>query len=50
MLNTAEKITVIGAGSWGSALAMVLADNGHEVILDTYQELHYRKILKAILI
>jgi len=33
MLNAAEKITVIGAGSWGSALAMVLADNGHEVRL-----------------
>lgn len=26
-----EKITVIGAGSWGTALSMVLADNSHEV-------------------
>ncbi|TXR67238.1 NAD(P)H-dependent glycerol-3-phosphate dehydrogenase [Bacillus sp. AY18-3] len=26
-----EEITVIGAGSWGTALSMVLADNGHEV-------------------
>jgi glycerol-3-phosphate dehydrogenase (NAD(P)+) len=28
-----EQITVLGAGSWGTALAMVLADNGHVVRL-----------------
>jgi len=27
------KITVIGAGAWGGALAQVLADNGHRVIV-----------------
>ncbi len=30
-MGKVEEITVIGAGSWGTALSMVLADNGHEV-------------------
>jgi glycerol-3-phosphate dehydrogenase (NAD(P)+) len=30
---TKQSITVLGAGSWGTALALVLADNGHHVRL-----------------
>lgn len=28
-----SKIGILGAGSWGTALSMVLAENGHEVML-----------------
>ncbi|WP_101773025.1 NAD(P)H-dependent glycerol-3-phosphate dehydrogenase [Peptostreptococcus faecalis] len=28
-----SKVCVLGAGSWGSALAMVLDDNGHDVMM-----------------
>ncbi|MHC5189062.1 NAD(P)H-dependent glycerol-3-phosphate dehydrogenase [Enterococcus cecorum] len=28
-----QKITVLGPGSWGSALAQVLAENGHDVVI-----------------
>ena len=31
------KITVMGSGAWGTALAMVLVDNGHDVTLWTYK-------------
>lgn len=33
-----DKITVIGAGSWGSALARIISDNGYKVLMyDTDQ-------------
>ena len=32
-MRRAEKVAVVGAGSWGTALSIVLADNGHEVRL-----------------
>lgn len=30
-----QRVTVIGAGSWGTALASVLVENGHEVLIWT---------------
>ncbi|HLS36319.1 MAG TPA: NAD(P)H-dependent glycerol-3-phosphate dehydrogenase, partial [Bacillota bacterium] len=32
------KVAVLGAGSWGTALSIVLADNGHEVFLWTHRK------------
>jgi len=39
-----ETITILGAGSWGTALAMVLADNGHKVRLWGNEEDHVKEI------
>jgi glycerol-3-phosphate dehydrogenase (NAD(P)+) len=32
-----EQVTVLGAGSWGTALAIVLAENGHNTLLWTHR-------------
>ena len=32
------KISVLGSGGWGTALAMVLLENGHDVTLWSYSE------------
>ena len=33
-----EKVTVLGAGSWGTALAIVLAENGHDTLVWTHRQ------------
>ena len=32
------KIAVLGSGGWGTALALVLLENGHDVTLWSYTE------------
>ena len=39
-----EKVTVLGAGSWGTALSMVLAENGHDTLLWTHRAEQAREI------
>ena len=33
-----EKVTVLGAGSWGTALATVLAENGHNTLIWSHRQ------------
>ncbi len=39
-----RRVGIVGAGSWGTALAAVLADNGHEVRLWSYEATVARQI------
>ena len=33
-----EKVVVLGAGSWGTALAIVLAENGHDTLIWSHRQ------------
>jgi glycerol-3-phosphate dehydrogenase (NAD(P)+) len=44
MMQDKTAITVVGAGSWGTALAIVLADNAHEVRLWSHNEQQVQEI------
>ncbi|MED3660620.1 NAD(P)H-dependent glycerol-3-phosphate dehydrogenase [Ureibacillus sp. FSL K6-8385] len=39
-----KKVSVLGAGSWGTALAMVLTENGHDTLIWSHREDQAREI------
>jgi len=41
-----EKVTILGAGSWGMAIARLLHNNGMAVTLWEYDRVEYEKLLK----
>jgi glycerol-3-phosphate dehydrogenase (NAD(P)+) len=41
------NVTVLGAGSWGTTLALVLVEKGHQVTLWTYKEAQAEKMRAA---
>ena len=42
-----SKVSVIGAGSWGTALAILLGKNGHEVTLWSHREEEAKELAKS---
>lgn len=42
-----SKVSVIGAGSWGTALAILLEKNGHEVTLWSHREEEAKELAKS---
>ncbi len=40
------KVTVLGAGSWGTTLAIVLENNGHEVTLWEFNKTYAKNLIK----
>ncbi|MBR5791863.1 MAG: NAD(P)-dependent glycerol-3-phosphate dehydrogenase [Ruminiclostridium sp.] len=42
------KVAVLGSGGWGTALAMVLADNGHQVTLWSFFEEEARTLKETL--
>lgn len=44
--NKSKPIAVLGAGSWGTALAMLLSQNGHQVNLWSHNEKHAEAMQK----
>ncbi len=43
-----KNITILGAGSWGTALYLLLRDNGHMVRLWTWQQEHAAEVLAEL--
>lgn len=41
-----SKITILGEGAWGTAIATVLAENNHEVLLWCHDKTVYENIIK----
>jgi glycerol-3-phosphate dehydrogenase (NAD(P)+) len=46
LMNRKTKVAVIGAGSWGTAIAGCLSENGYETFLWGHQKVHIRELLE----